>query len=262
LPGAKIIIDTAHLYGQQFLTNREVPNIEKEGLRKRQRAEIISKLIKLAHKIVVSNSKEKQHIENMFDKKHDVHVVPRVYKILSWAPPFKMRKNICLLGCHDFNHRAYTPYNFLDDIFSTTSLLHPDMNCHLITNDLRALNNPPKSTNFKTIAVRKHLVALLSNYKLCVFPVGYTSPSIDAFGISAATGVPIVASEIAAEGYPVSDGSECFIAKSPLEFVEKCNQCLSDPIAWNNFRIKSQIMIAENFSPKVISLRLQKIFIN
>ena len=72
-------------------------------------------------------------------------------------------------------------------------------------------------------------------------------------------GVPVVTTPIGAEGFPVTDGTECFIADSPEEFGEKCNQVLMDPILWHNFSIKSRLMIAENFTPAVVSQKLSKL---
>jgi glycosyltransferase involved in cell wall biosynthesis len=258
-PRAKIIVDMAHFSAQKFLTNRELSKTDKGVLDERQSVENTLKPFELAHRIVVSNNKEKLHIEEMLSRKQKVQVVPHVYEILDWGLPFTRRRNICFFGAPDFNHHADDPKYFLDDIFDSISILNPSLEFHLIANDLGILRDTPKSTRFKILAARKNLPALLLNYKLCIFPVGYTNSDSDAFGIAAATGVPIITSKIAAESYPVNDGSECFIADSPEEFAEKCNQCLRDPTAWRNFRIKSQLMIAENNSPEVVAKKLVKL---
>lgn len=69
-----------------------------------------------------------------------------------------------------------------------------------------------------------------------------------------------MASSVAAERYPVNDGQECFIADSLREFGDKCNQCPRDLITWHNFRVKSQLMIAENYRPAGIARKLAKVF--
>jgi glycosyltransferase involved in cell wall biosynthesis len=81
-------------------------------------------------------------------------------------------------------------------------------------------------------------------------------------GGAIAAGVPVVTTSIGAEGFPFRNGKECFIADSPEEFVEKCNQCLEDPVLWHNFSVKSRLVMAENFSPSAVARKLQKIFIN
>jgi glycosyltransferase involved in cell wall biosynthesis len=261
-PGAKIIVDMAYFYSQNFLTNGELPKTERAVSVGQQFVETMVKLLELASRIVVSNKNEKLHHEEMFNRNQKIYVVPYVYKIIDLGLPLERRRNICVFGTNDSNYHADDSRYSQDVVLDSIRVSNSSFKYRLISDDLCAAKDMPKSVCFKTVATRKHLPTILLNYKLCLFPIGCTKSAIDMFGMAAAAGVPIVASEIAAEGYPVRDGNECFIAKSPLEFEEKCNQCLSDPIAWNNFRTKSQIMIAENFSPQIISVRLQKIFIN
>lgn len=256
MPGAKIIIDMERLSTEDFLTNREPSKTDAVCLNKRQPVENILKLFELAHRIIAANNKEKLQIEKMLSSKSEVQVVPHIYEILNWGLPFKRRRNVCFFGTSDMTCNADNPNYFFVDIFDSMRRLNPDLEFHLICRDLSILRDSLKSTGFKILTIKKHLPTLLLNYKLCIFPFGYTNSTINAFGIAAASGVPIVTSKIAAEGYPVNDGSECFIADSPDEFVGKCNQCLRDSIAWHNFRVKSQIMIAENNSPEVIANKL------
>ena len=78
-------------------------------------------------------------------------------------------------------------------------------------------------------------------------------------GGAIAAGVPVVTTSIGAEGFPVRDGQECFIADSPMEFAEKCNQCLNDPVVWHNFSVRSMLMVAEHFSPSAVALKLKNV---
>ena len=82
----------------------------------------------------------------------------------------------------------------------------------------------------------------------------------DGLGAAAGSGIPIVSSSVGSAGYPFRDGEEFFMADSPEEFGEKCNHCLRDPITWHNFRLKSQLIIAEYFSPWAVSGKLGEIF--
>ena len=65
---------------------------------------------------------------------------------------------------------------------------------------------------------------------------------------------------IGAEGFPVIDGRECFIADAPDQFAGKCIQCLSDPMLWSYFSEKSKNMLKKNYSSDVIAEKLFKIF--
>ena len=78
-------------------------------------------------------------------------------------------------------------------------------------------------------------------------------------GLAMETGVPVVTTSIGAEGFPVTDWKECFIADEPQEFGLKCNRCLADPAVWYQFIINAMEMISENFSEKVVGDKLKGI---
>ena len=173
--------------------------------------------------------------------------------------PFHMRKHICFIGSHDVNRDIEAVRNFIDNIFIHILRKNPTIEFHVIGDNLKCFKEDfPVQANVKMINCRGNLESLLPNYRLCVFPDTWQACLNDGFGIAAGAGTPIVASSssVAAQGYPVNDGQECFIADSPQEFGEKCNQCLRNLITWQNFRVKSQLMIAENYGPAGIARNL------
>ena len=186
-----------------------------------------------------------------------IEVVPDCYAISNMKLPFHKRKHICFIGSHDVNRDIEAVRNFVDNIFTYILRKNPAIEFHIIGDNLKCFKEDfPVQTNIKMINCRKNLKSLLPNYRLCVFPYTCQAWFNDGFGIAAGAGIPIVTSPAAAQGYPVNDGQECFIADSPQEFGEKCNQCLRELITWHNFRVRSQLMIAENYSPKFVAEKL------
>jgi hypothetical protein len=260
-PGVEMIVDTAHFFSQRFFTNGEVSKTDRGVPVERHSIEKIEKLFELASKIVVSNETQKLYFAEILNGNKKIYDIPQVYKIMDLGLPRERRRHICVFGTNDFNyHTGETMYS-PDIIFDSIRVSNSSFNFRLIFDDLCAGKYTPESGWFKIIAARKHLLTILSNYKLCIIPIGCTTPAIEMFNIAAAAGVPIVASKTAAEEYPVNNGNECFIADSPEEFADKCNQCLLDPIAWHNFKIKSQLMIAENNSPLTVAKKMSTLFL-
>ena len=116
-----------------------------------------------------------------------------------------------------------------------------------------------ESSNVKVIGGLKYLEEALTYYKLFVCPMTYGAGMKGKIGGAIAAGVPVVTTAIGAEGFPIRDGEECFIADSPTEFAEKCNQCLSDPVLWYNFSVKARLMVAENLSPSAVAKKIRKV---
>ena len=174
--------------------------------------------------------------------------------------PYDKRRHICFIADFNVNHNIDAARYFIDNIFAFVLRRNPHVEFHIVGSDSARSWKEFKLPNVKMIGNVRNLERLLENYRLCVFPIAYQAGVNDGIGIAAGAGLPIVTTSINAEDYPVRDGEECFIADLPLEFAEKCNQCMSDSIAWHNFRVKSQLMIAENYSPAGIARKLAKVF--
>lgn len=173
------------------------------------------------------------------------------------AAPYKStfheRRNICFIGDFSYTEDMDAVIHFLRDIFVFILKRHW-VEFHIVgKNTERCSSIVSRIPNVKCINSVKNPEEILANYKLFVCPMTQRGGLKGKIGIAAAAGLPVVTTSIGAGEFPVRDGEECFIADSPFEFAEKCNQCLSDPIAWHNFSMKAKLMAAENSSPFVAS---------
>ena len=151
---------------------------------------------------------------------------------------------------------------FIENIFQPILKRNPRVEFHVIGQSSEKCKKAFESPNVKVIGSLKDLQKALTYYKLFVCPMTYGAGMKGKIGDAISAGVPVVTTSIGAEGFPVTDGVDCFIADSPVEFAEKCNQCLNDPSLWHNFAVKSKLMLAENFSPSVIAGRLKEVLSN
>lgn len=166
---------------------------------------------------------------------------------------FHERKNICFVGDFASREDMDAVIHFLRDIFPVI-LKRNWVEFHLIgknTGMCRSIVS--KVPDVKCIDDMGNPEEALANYKLFVCPMTRGGGLKGKITIAAAAGLPVVTTSIGAEEFPVRDGEECFIADSPVEFGEKCNQCLGDPIAWHNFSIKSRLMLTEEFSARAVA---------
>ena len=92
----------------------------------------------------------------------------------------------------------------------------------------------------KLIGFVNDLESTLMQYRIFVGPILYGSGMKGKIGTAASVGIPIVTTSIGAEGMPLIDGENCFIADNNDEFYEKCVQLYTDEILWKNYSAKSQ----------------------
>ena len=76
--------------------------------------------------------------------------------------------------------------------------------------------------NVKIIGSLRRLQDALTYYKLFVCPLTYGAGVKGKIGSAIEAGVPVVTTSVGAEGLPLRDGEDCFIADLPMEFAEKC----------------------------------------
>jgi glycosyltransferase involved in cell wall biosynthesis len=148
---------------------------------------------------------------------------------------------------------------FLENILEFIVENNPLVNFDIIGRLSERYKSEFQSRNVKVIGGVNNLDKAISYYKLLVCPMTYGAGMKGKIGSAMAAGVPIVTTPVGAEGFAINDGEECFIAESPVEFAAKCNRVLSDPIVWQNFSVKSRLLVAKQFSPPVVAKRLGQI---
>jgi glycosyltransferase involved in cell wall biosynthesis len=217
-------------------------------------------LYKAANSVIVVTEQEKYDINREIKGIDSVEIIPNIHEVSDITRPYGKRRNICFVGDFGNKHNVDAARHFIENIFPFILKRNPGVEFHVIGHWSDKYRKEFKAPNIKVIGSLKNLEEALTYYKLFVCPMTYGAGMKGKIGVSAAAGVPIVTTSIGAEGFPVKDGEECFIADHPVEFAEKCNQCLRDPIVWHNFSVKGRMMIAKNFSPNVIASKLKQIF--
>ena len=218
-------------------------------------------LYKMADTVVVVSDDERKDIQKSIRSIKQIEVIPNIHEVPEYFRPWRKRRNICFVGNFGNRHNVDAVKHFLQNIFPLILKRNPGVEFHV----LGYLARKYKSTftfanpNVRVVGAIKNLQKALTCYKLFVCPMTYGAGMKGKIGDAIVVGVPVVTTPIGAEGFPVTDGTECFIADSPEEFGEKCNQVLMDPILWHNFAIKSRLMIAENFTPAVVAQKLSKL---
>lgn len=187
-------------------------------------------------------------------------IIPNIHETDEKIRPFYRRKHMCFVGNFGTKHNVDAAMHFIEEIFPMILSHDSKIEFHVIGNLSKSYNDKFKSTNVSVIGRVKNLRKYLSYYKLFVCPMTYGAGLKGKVGGAMEVGLPVVTTSIGAEGFPVTDGRECFIADAPDQFAGKCIQCLSDPMLWSYFSEKSKNMLKKNYSSDVIAEKLFKIF--
>lgn len=259
-PASRLIVDTIDFHYKEFQRKYEMTGDSQDLKLANEFLEKEKVLYQIADTVVVISEEEKNDIQDNIKDIKKIKVVPNIHKIPYNTRPYSKRKNICFVGHFGNKHNVDAVTHFLENIFQGILEKNPDVEFHILGYSANKYKKRFESSNVKVIGGLKYLEDALTYYRLFVCPMTYGAGMKGKIGGAIAAGVPVVTTTIGAEGFPLRDDKECFIADSPTEFSKKCNQCLGDPNLWYNFSVKARLMVAENFSPNVVSKKIKKVF--
>ena len=261
-PKQKVIVDTVDFHFKEFYRKYELTKDQNDLSLANDYLKNEKILYQAADVVVVVSDDEKRDIQCKIKGIAKLEVVPNVHEIPDDYRAYSKRRNICFVGNFGTKHNFDAVQYFLDNIFHLILKTNPTVEFHVLgylsEKHRKAFSRP----NVKVIGSLKYLHKALTHYKLFVCPLTYGAGMKGKIGDAITAGIPVVTTSFGAEGLPVTDGAECFIADTPLEFANKCNQCLNDSVLWHNFSFKSRLMIAENFSPAGVARQLRTILSN
>ena len=258
-PSSKVIVDTVDFHFKEFYRKYEWTKDQDDLTRANQFLENEQTLYRTADTVVVISKEEKKDIQDKIMGISNFEVIPNIHNMLDASRPYSRRRNICFVGNFGNKHNVDAVTYFLEEIFESILRKNLQVEFHVLGHSSDKYRNIFHSPNVRVIGSLRDLHKALTYYKLFVCPMTYGAGMKGKVGGAIAAGVPVVTTSIGAEGFPVRDGQECFIADSPTEFAEKCNQCLNDPVVWHNFSVRSRLMVAEHFSPSAVALKLKNL---
>ena len=79
-------------------------------------------------------------------------------------------------------------------------------------------------------------------------------------GQSLASGLPVVATSIGAEGMSVVDGEHLLVADTAEEFAERVLSLLEDDGLWRRLQAQGRALVERTLSEAVVARRLETLF--
>ena len=255
-PHLKVVADTVDFHYKEFERKYQRTGNPNDLALAECYLDLEKKLYPLADVVTVVTQEEKNDILAHIPGLSRIEVIPNIHDLPKNSRSFARRRNICFLGNFGTTHNADAVRYFLDQIFERILETNPTVEFHVLGFLSERYRKRFRHPNVRVVGGLKSLHKALGCYRLFVCPLTYGAGMKGKIGDAMIAGTPIVTTSLGAEGFPVKDGRELFVADSPEEFAQKCNQCLNDPVVWHNFSLKSRLLIAENYSPAVVARQI------
>jgi glycosyltransferase involved in cell wall biosynthesis len=246
-PAPSIIVDTVDFHAKEYRRKYDTTN---DPLAQKIACDFLkleSALYTMADKLVVVSETEKYDIEKEINNVKNISVVPNIHSIEPNSRPLDKRKHICFLGNFGNLHNQDAASYFARDIFPLIIKKQPSVEFHIIGHLSDKFRHHFKNKNIKVIGSIIDIKNALSYYRLFVCPMRFGAGLKGKIGLAIETGLPAVTTSIGAEGFPVTNGVNCFIADDPEEFSKRCLQLLSDRPLWESISRQATDMLDSEF---------------
>lgn len=255
----KIIFDTVDLHFVRILRQAETEKNEKQKLNGLKTKTNELKLAKCANATVTVTETEKNilNIENI----KNVFVIPNIHEPKYQRSPkdFEQRNGLLFIGGYRHEPNIDAVKWLINDIMPLVWQRLGKIPVYLLG------SHPPKEvTDLANDLVfvpgyLENVGGYFENCRLFAAPLRYGAGMKGKIGQSLEYNLPIVTTDIGAEGMDLTDGENILIANETKQFADKIINLYQDPLLWNNIKNNASNAISE-YSVEVVKSKLSGLF--
>jgi len=139
---------------------------------------------------------------------------------------------------------------FIEEVFPLLQKQHQDLKLYVLgkQTDERLAEAAKTFSGIELCGFIDHIESYLDKSRVFVVPLRFGSGMKVKVLEGMYRGLPIVTTEIGAEGLEVNSGNELLISKGPAEFADACLQLLEDKALWEAMRDSSRALASKKYT--------------
>jgi GT2 family glycosyltransferase len=247
-PDAKVLFNNADLHFLREIRASRVSGDEKRMEEARQTRERELGVISEVDVVLSYNEAEHAVIEAYSEGKARVLRCPWVVDIPTHVVSLDGRSGLSFLGSFRHHPNAEAMEWFVQEIMPRLASRHPDLTLSIygsgVTDEIKAL----ASDNVKAVGFVSELAAAYDPHRIFVAPLlsgaGIKGKVLEAL----ARGIPCVLSPVAAEGIGLRHGHDCFIARTPEDWIVAITHLQQDDALWKTMSNMARHFMADSYS--------------
>ncbi|MDR6785972.1 GT2 family glycosyltransferase [Pedobacter africanus] len=189
-----------------------------------------------------------------------VKVIPNIHiPYTGLQKSFSERAGICFIG--GFYHQPN-----IDAVLWLTNEIMPKIWCDHPEMKLTVMGSHPppeilalQSASINVTGYVEDVTDYFTSSRVFVAPLRYGAGMKGKIGQSLEYSLPVITTDIGAEGMDLQHGHNVLIANTTDEFVKEITSLYYDEVLWNRFHLNSYAAI-EKYAPLNVSKQLQEIF--
>ena len=194
------------------------------------------------------------------DPKLRVHIVSNIHEVYGSAQPFDRREGIIFVGAFPHHPNVDAMAYYWNEIYPLLKEKAGHIKTTVIGSDPPDWLQKLTKDDFVVAGYVPDIASCFGQCKMSVAPLRYGAGVKGKVLLSMGYGVPVVASTIAAEGIPVTDGRDMLIADDADRFSDKIVQLYHDEALWQRISENGARVTERHFSLQTARDRLVELF--
>ena len=175
-------------------------------------------------------------------------VLPLSRNIRKSERTFSERRGLGFIG--GFAHRPNIDAirYFLEEIWPHVYQLEPDIQFQIVGSDLPDDTLKGVTGNIEYLGPLPEVESWFDNLRMTVAPLRIGAGAKGKVASSLCNGVPVILSEIAAEGMSLNVGRDVLVGRDPVDFAKQIVRLHNDPVLWAELASNSLVFAGANLS--------------
>jgi len=235
-PKIKLIFDMVDFHYIRLLREYELDRNEKLKKETAKFLRLELENCRNADKIIAISTTDKISLKEHYESDDKVAVISNIHQYLKRPVEFvsfKNRKDILFVGSFRHQPNKDAVLYLRNEIMPIVWNENPDIKVNIVgsyvTEEIKLL----KSDNFKIIGFVDDLGELFSQSKLFVAPLRFGAGIKGKIGQSLEYGLPLVTTDVGAEGFDFGSKNELMIANDKVAIAEKIIELYQNESSWN-----------------------------
>lgn len=212
---------------------------------------------KKADKVIVISDVEKQTLQEHYKENSKIISISNIHQFIENenSVPFEKRKDLLFIGGFDHKPNVDAVNYLAEEIMPLLWKSYPKISITIIG------SNPPESIvalnseNFKVLGYAENVSPYFLESKIFVAPLRYGAGIKGKIGQSLEFGLPLVTTDVGAEGFDFGKCKDVMIANSAQEIVDNIILLYQNKEVWEKVSLNSKNVI-ESFSTSAIEQRI------
>ncbi|AYN03257.1 glycosyltransferase family 4 protein [Flavobacterium sp. 140616W15] len=210
-----------------------------------------------ADRIIVISESEKESLKEYYQNNDKAIAIGNIHQYINNVTPvcFENRKELLFIGGFDHTPNVDAVNYLYEEIMPLLWKVLPEISITIIGSNPPASIMELNSEKFKIVGYVKDVSPYFLNSRIFVAPLRYGAGIKGKIGQSLEYGLPLVTTNIGAEGFNFGESENIIIGNTSQEIVDNIIRMYQNEEIWNEISLASQKVI-EPFSVDTIRARV------